>query len=662
MPPSSAPSSALRPFFGTLLVVGALLIASACGTSQPTTGPATDSSTPRTLRLTAFDSTSGAPLDSARAVNRTFGDSLRTDSGGTFVLQNVEPALYVFDVGGYGYHTQRFVSVLVEPEDTTSSVSTSLLPQRLTINCQNSRPYFWGTVVQSYQEDSTRTRLKLIDVFAQDGEVQVQPVVVNDLSSPIFLPDNFGALGHYEIVLYDGDSNRLSYTYEEAPPDQGHRIYEKGDILPVVPKDLKRLEPSTLIVGDSIEKGTTIFARMRYTFSTEDTLQATSATTFPDLDLDSLQTPVFDTLRTAGQVEVPDSLVLQRDTTVMQVVGIDTTVTRSGYTLFSTLRDGNAVSSAQAARNLLYVPDSVVTRARRDSLRALAEADTTVPPIDTAAVTIAPDTSLPRIVERTAPSVLRSLITDDRLVQSLSNGLPTPDLSADSLLSFSSTFRRAYLQTPSLSTRRVRRGLDTEPDSARADSVILSAPASDSLFRMFDADSLVADTTRPPEETNPFVRPDPSTLLAPDTDSITIDSLALTVGPEADSVVTTSIPENTLSTPPTYSYWYLPASLSRTGSRLLVVDSSFFQLRARPSIDTTAGIDVAGLLPDRVGRRSDEGTRRRYPQQVVRAPAGTYRADYLRTWKTIQENRLQRHYCEVFPFPLRSDWRSASMQ
>jgi hypothetical protein len=662
MPPTSSPPSFLRPFLGTLLVVAGLLVASACGPTQSATAPSADSSATRTLRLTAFDSTTGEPLDSARAANRTFGDSLRTDSGGTFVLRDVEPALYVFDVGGYGYHTQRFVSVLVEPEDTTSAVSTSLLPKRLTINCQDNRPYFWGAVVRGYEEDSTRTRLKLIDVFAKDGEVQVQPVVVNDLSSPIFLPDNFGALGHYEIVLYDGNSNRLSYTYEDAPPDQGHRVYEKGDILPVVPKDLKRLEPSTLIVGDSVDKGTTIFARMRYTFSTDDTLRATSATTFPDLELDSLQTPVFDTLRTDGLVEVPDSLVLQRDTTVMEVVGIDTTVTRSGYTLFSTLRDGNAVSSARAARNLLYVPDSVVTRSRRDSLRALARADTTVPPIDTAAVAVAPDTSLLQIVKRTNTSALRSLLTDQRLVQSLSNGLPTPDLPADSLLSFSSTFRRAYLQTPSLSTMRVRRGLDTVPDSARTDSVILSAPVSDSLFRVLDGDSLAADTTRSPEERNPFVRPDPSTLLAPDTDSITIDSLALTVGPEADSVVTTTIPSNTLTAPPTYSYWHLPASLSRTGSRLLVVDSSFFRLRARPSVDTTAGLDVAGLLPDRVGRRSDEGTVQRYPQQVVRAPAGTYRSDYLRTWKMIQEDRLQRHYCEVFPFPLRSDWRSASMQ
>lgn len=660
MPPSSRTPSLLHPLCGSVLLIACLLLVNACGTSSSTT--TTEQAPTRTLRLTAYDSTSGQPLDSARAVNRTFGDSLRSETGGEFVLRDVEPALYVFDVGGYGYHTQRYVSVLVEPDDTTGAVSTSLLPQRLTINCKNQRPYFWNSVVRQYEEDSTQTRLKLIDVFAQDGEVQVQPLLVNDLSSPIFFPDNFGALGHYEVVLYDGDSNRLSFTYEDAPRDDGHRIYEKGDILPVVPKDLKRLEPSTLILQDSVDKGTTIFARMRYTFSTEDTLRATSATTFPALNLDSLQTPVFDTLRTAGEVEVPDSLVLQRDTTVMRVVGIDTTVTRSGYTLFSTLRAGNAAPSAKAARNLLYVPDSVKTRARKDSLRAAAAADKSVPPIDTAAIATAPGASVLQIVERTNTPGLQALITDQRLVQSLANGLPTPDLTADSLLSFSETFRRAYLQTPTLSETRVRRGLDTVPDSAQTDSVLLSAPVADSLFRMMAPDSLApSDTSVRPPRANPFVRPDKSALLAPDTDSITIDSLRLTVGPEADSVVTTSVVENTLSNPPTYSYWYLPPSLSRSESPLLVVDPAFFRLRAKPHIDTTARINLTGLLPDRVGRRQQDALQR-YPQQVVRAPAGTYRSAYLKTWKALQEDRLQQHYCEVFPFPLRSDWRSASMQ
>jgi len=629
--------------------MGGVLLINACGTvgsSQPDATP--------TLHLTAFDSTTGQPLDSARAVNRTFGDTMRTDSAGAFVMRDVEPALYVFDVGGYGYHTQRHVSALVEPQDTTVSTDVSILPQQLSLSCQASRPYSWDGMVSDYREDSTSVRVQLLDVFARDGEVQVQPVIVNDLpTTTIFVPDNLGALGHYEVRLFDGDDNRIPYRYENAPRDEGYRIYSKGDILPVVPAEAERLEPTRLILEDSLEEGATLYARLDYTFSTEDTLEATSATTFPDLDLDSLQVPVFDTLRTAGVVEVPDSLVLQRDTTVMRVEGIDTTVTRSGYLLFSTLRQSNAAPTPEAARNLLYVPDSVKARARRDSLLAEAAADTTVPSVDTSALG---NTSTGfYIVDRTDSTRLQSLITDEDLAQSLAEGLPEPAVTADSLLSMSETLRGAFLQPPTLSTRRARRGLNTEPDSVFQDSLLLSAPRSDSLFQMIAPDSARADSV-----VNPFVNLGALNLRSPETDSIPIDSLSLTVSPQADSVVETSVLNEDLRTPPERTYWSVPDSLSQWQSSVMVVDPSFFRLRARPRIDTTGSINVAGLLPDRVGTPDRQFTER-FPQQVIRSPAGTYRATYLNTWREMQASNLKGHYCQIFPFPLRTEWRSTSM-
>ena len=654
--PVSFRTAPWRALLGSVLLLASVLLVSACGTAESTRDSQTRSS--HTLRLTAIDSTSGVPLDSAQAVNRTFGDTLRTDSAGQFVLRDVQSALHVFDVSGYGYHPRRHVSVLVEPDDTTLSASALLLPQRLTINCQNNRPYFWEKFTRRYKEDTTRVALKLTEVFAKDGEVRVQPVAVNDLSSPVFLPDNFGALDHYEVLLYDGNNNRIPYTYKNAPPDEGHRIYSKGDIRPVVPRDIERMDPSILVVGDSIEEGTTIYARMDYTFSSDDTLEATSATTFPDLNLDSLQTPVFDTLRTAGEVEVPDSLVLKRDTTTMRVVGIDTVVTRNDYTLYSTLRDGNAAPNAKAARNLLYVPDSVIARARRDSLRQLAESDTTVPSLDTLTA-LPPDEAPPlQIVDRTNTPALQSLIANPELIRSLSEGLPEPQLSADSLLSFSTVLRGAYLQSPSLASDTLRRGLDTKPDSLQADSLLLSAPASDSLFRLLDPPP--SDTAAPRAAVNPFVTPDPSARLAPEVDSITLDALKLTVPPDADSVVTRPIVDSDLHNPPAYSYWYLPASVSRTDNRLFVVDPSFFRLRARPYVDTSSTINLAGLLPKRLGRRKEDA-RLRYPQQVARVPQGTYRSKYLTAWKALQEDNLKQHYCDIFPFPLNSEWRSTSM-
>ncbi len=648
-------------------MLGGFFLVNACGTSGSAQGPSTP-----TLRLTALDSTSGEPLDSARAINRTLGDTLRTDSAGLFVMRDIEPALYIFDVSGYGYHPLRHFSVLIEPEDTNATATASILPQQLRITCEGNRPYNWDLMAKEFEQDSTQVRIRLIEVFADDGEVQVQPVLVNDLATTtLFLPDNFDALGHYDIQLYDGNSNRIPFHYKNAPPDsEGNRIYAKPDIIPVVPKSTERLTPSTLVVGDSIENGRSIYARVRYTFSTSDTLQATSATTFPDLNLDSLQVPTFDTLRTDGRVRVPDSLVIQRDTTQMRVVGIDTTVTRSGYLLFSTLRDSNAAPSPEAARNMLYVPDSVKARARRDSLEAVAEADTTVPPIDTAAAGPEARSRL-HVVDRTDRLRLDSLLTDTELAQSLTGGLPERGTSADSLLSLSETFRETLLRIPILSEREIQRGLDTTPDSLKRDTVLLSAPVSDSLFRMFSSDTLanadtsvtdtsVTDASVRVAQRNLFIPPPPTAQMSPGVDSIPIDSLQLTVSPDADSVVTDSIVADNLSAPPAYTYWYVPSSFSLPGTQVLAVDPSFFRLRARPHVDTTATINLTGLLPDRLGDRQQISFTE-YPQQVIRAPTGTYRDSYLSVWKQLQTNRLQQQYCQIFPFPLRSEWRSTSM-
>lgn len=647
----SPTASFVRSAIGSLGLLAGVLLINACGTTDSARTPST-----RTMRLTAYDSTSGTPLDSAEAVNRTFGDSMRTDSAGQFVMRDVEPALYLFDVGGYGYHPQRHFSVLVEPEDTTVAAEAPLLPMRLSLNCQGSRPYTWDGLVSQYREDSSRVRIQLLDVFAQDGVVQVQPVVVNDLpTTTIFVPDNLGALGHYEVRLYDNDSNPIEYRYEDAPPDDGHRIYSKGDVLPVVPQDAQRLEPSRLIVEDSISDGATVYARLEYTFSSDDTLQATSATTFPDLDLDSLQVPVFDTLRTAGEVQVPDSLVLQRDTTVMRVTGIDTTVSRNGYLLFSTLRASNAAPTPEAARDLLYVPDSVKARARRDSLEAVAAADSTVPSIDTSAV---PGSSPFYVVERTDTTRLRSLLTDDALATSLTTGLPDADMSADSLLSISATLRDAFLQPPSLSETRIRRGIDVAPDSTFRDSLLLSAPRADSLFRMIAPDT--ASATDSAAAPNPFTDVGRLNLLSPAADSLPLDSLRLTVAPDADSVVETTVLAEDLRDPPARTYWHVPDSLSQWETDVMVVDPSFFRLRARARVDTSAQINIAGLLPDRVGTR-DRVLAQRYPQQVIQAPTGTYRSRYLQTWRDVQSSTLKSHYCQILPFPLRSEWRSTSM-
>ncbi len=667
--PSTSPFS--RSLIGSVFLLSCLFLVSACGTSEPVQQKESE----RILRLIAYDSTSGEPLDSARAVNRTLEDTLETDSAGLFTIKGAEPALYIFDVGGYGYHTQRHVSVLMEPDDTTLSAATPLLPKRVQIDCEGNRPFNWDRLVSSYKEDTTSVRVQLIDVFAEDGTVRIQPVVVNNLgTNTLFLPDNFGALGHYKVLLYDDQNNRIPYTYEDQPPDpEGSRIYTKSDIFPVVPKGTQRLAPSKINVRDSIKEGSTLWARLEYTFSPDDTLQATSATTFPDLNIDSLQVPVFDTVRTDGRVRVVDSLVLQRDTTKMRIVGVDTTVTRSGYRLFSTLHDGNAVSSPEEAKRLLYVPDSVKARARQDSIIASIRSDSTVPPIDTAAIS-SPDPPPFRIINRTDTTRLDSFLTDVRLTRMLSDGIPDRDTDPDNLLSMSEDLRESVLGTPTLSRDTVRRGFDLLPDSTFRDSVLLSAPPSDSLFQLFDPDTSavvdtavadtavtpIADTAEAVAQRNPFLTGDFDTLT-PDVDSISLDNLGQTIPLEADSVATESVITDYIQSPPSYSYWYAPESLSTRDARVMVVDPSFFRLRARGRVDTSATININNQLPGRVGPR-DQVTTRLFPQQVIRIPAGTYRQTYLKVWERLQSNELKENYCQLFPFPLRSNWRSATMR
>ncbi|PSQ95134.1 MAG: hypothetical protein BRD55_11455 [Bacteroidetes bacterium SW_9_63_38] len=728
MTPSPSTVPLLRSLLGSVVLLGCILVVNACSSSKSTTKK-TSAST-RTLKLTALDSSEGTPLDSARTIFRTVDagtsgtsaadDTMKTDSAGTFVLRNVEPALYLLDVGGYGYHTQRHVSVLIEPDDSITTTNIPLLQKVLSINCQGSRPFNWGKMTSQYKSDSSKVQVQLIDVFASDGEVRIQPVTVNDLpTTTLFFPDNYGKLGHFEVQLYDGNNDPLPYEHKNAPPDEGHRIYTKDNILPVVPQAAERLQPTTLVVGDSVSTGTTIYARMRYTFSINDTLRATSETTFPDLDLDSLQVPVFDTLRTAGAVRVPDSLVLQRDTTKMRITGIDTAVTRSGYTLFSTLRDGNAASSPTEAKNMLYIPDSVKVRAQRDSLRARVRADRSVPDVDTVAID-GPEKTF-HVVDRTDRTRVDSLILDDSLVNALGRGLPTGEIPIDSLLSLSTFVRKSYLEdAPALSRVEMRRGINAIPDTTLQDSLLLTAPVADSLFHLFSPDSLairdtltastmlgnstiadtafvdtsfadtslaaaglprpsrpqqakldsaaadtaaadtaIADTTRRPRP-NPFLAGS-FDLLAPDSDSIALDSLRLTVSPEADSVVTDVVPDEYLQDPPAQTYWHVPDSTSLYRTQVMVVDSSFFHLRARARADTSTTTKIAGLLPSRLGKRTDI-TRRTFPQQVIQTPAGTYRRRYLKAWEGLQSNQLKQNYCRIFPFPLRSNWRSTSMR
>jgi hypothetical protein len=189
--------------------------------------------------------------------------------------------------------------------------------------------------------------------------------------------------------------------------------------------------------------------------------------------------------------------------------------------------------------------------------------------------------------------------------------------------------------------QRARRGL--QADTAAADSTILSALPADSLPAVDTLDRSL-----------------PTDWLAPAPDSLPLDSLPLTVRPTADAVVPDSVIAPSVTAPPAHSYWYVPPKATRGDTRVLVLDPAFRRLRAQARIDTTYHWSYEGLVPQRLGQRSDSVQVR--PQQIIARPLPGYRESYLKAWRRIQRKNLRPTYCQIFPFPLQTSWRSTAMQ
>jgi hypothetical protein len=553
-----------RSIVGSLFACLLILALNGCSSTQPPV-----SKTQASIQGTIVDSTTGAPLDSAHVFMRRRGDTVATGAGGTFSLDGMPPGLYVFDVSAYGYHPHRHVSALVRPGDETVSVNIPLLPQTLQVRCEGLERTYHQDVQSFVRRDSSAVGLRLIDLFAKDGEVRLQPVVTSKVSAPLFLPDSLGPRSHYEVELVDESGSPLDYHYkkQQVSRPELHQIYKKGDILVAVPEQAKRIAPEVLTLEESVSPGTAIYARVHYDFSLDDTLRSTPQTDFPRENLDSLQVANYDTMRVDGSLIAPDSLVERRDTTVVRTVGLDTTVTRDGYLLYSTERDTNAFRNAEEAVRELYVPDSVKARARLDSLIA-AGVDTSRSPADEDAARLArPTGPLTEYVVRTDRRRLDSLIADNSLARILSYGIPNPSASIDSLKLLTDSSLAATLQPPRLDRRPIKR-YTPRPDSVLQsypadslgsvlnrlvrDSVVVDSlirvptadtgttggadlRASDSL-RTAGADSLQADS----------LAPDSTALRATADDSVRTDSAgavpdSLTRGLAADSVTTDSL-------------------------------------------------------------------------------------------------------------------------
>jgi hypothetical protein len=271
---------------------------------------------------------------------------------------------------------------------------------------------------------------------------------------------------------------------------------------------------------------------MQYDFTLDDTLRPTEVTDFPPENLDSLQVPVYDTLRVDGSLLVPDSLVERRDTTVVEVVGVDTTVTRDGYLLYSTRRDTNAFRGAEEAVRELYVPDSVKARARLDSLIAQGVDTSRVTQPDSV-IEREPRRDLPplRVVPRTDQRTLDSLVLDDGLVRLFRYGIPRPDLSIDSLKLLSDSSLAQTLGSPELALRGRNRYV----------------PRPDSVLRTYSADSLgtyLERLVRDSVVVDSLIRtPDTTAADTMAVDSMAVDSMAV------DTMAADTMAADTLQTP-----------------------------------------------------------------------------------------------------------------
>lgn len=531
----------LRSATGFLLLALTLSIAlTACQTTETQriidVGP---SDTRSTISGTVIDSLTGEPLDSVTVSYRGAGQTLTTNAQGEFTLTDVPPGVYVFDLSKYGYHERRNVAAVVSPGEQTVDITTSMLSQSLDMQCNQVNADYHTDINRFLEEDSTGVRLRTLDFVADGRDVLLQPVVSNNVNAPIFVPENLGAYGHYELSLVGEDGQPIPFTYPGASA-QGDgmgdkEVYERGDVLVIVPRQSQRLDPTEIRLDGSVPSGTPIYARMRYNFSLNQTLRPTPTSTFPTVALDSLRAPFFDTLRVSDRLIVPDSLIIGVDTTLVRVLGTDTTITRDGQVLYSS--EENDTLDANTALSLLRLrtPDEPL-------------GPVTLPPIDTTRMPL-------QIADRFDERALDTLITErDRLTGVLEASWPSDSTETKALRT-----RRRPLWRHQPPTANHRPDLDSllaeafVPDSVRIDSLLADSTLLASLLPEPPAPGAASDTlTAPPTDTTAQAsNPDTTGTIPASGDMLVEPSTAAADTVTADSVDAGTTADTSMTTPPT---------------------------------------------------------------------------------------------------------------
>jgi hypothetical protein len=105
----------------------------------------------------------------------------------------------------------------------------------------------------------------------------------------------------------------------------------------------------------------------------------------------------------------------------------------------------------------------------------------------------------------------------------------------------------------------------------------------------------------------------------------------------------------------------VPPTLTVDSSRVLVVEPTFYRLRANPAVDTALVADITALTPNRIATEQRTVVER-LAQQVVAVPTGGYRERYLTRWRALQQEELRDPYCEILRRPLQSEWTSTTVR
>lgn len=567
-----------------VLSLGLTVLLAACQTTEPQRIINIDDTEARySVTGTVIDSLTKEPLDSVRVSYRGTDRTLYTDARGRFTLSDVPPGMYIFDLSKYGYHAKGNVSAVVAPAAGNVQIETSMLNQSLDMQCRDIQADYHADLETFLSEDSSAVRLRTLDFVAEGRDVLVQPVISNNVNAPIFIPENLGAYGHFDLSLVTQDGTPVSYEFPQAlPREEGmgtKQVYERGDVRVIVPRESQRLDATRVRITESVSPGTALFAKVRYNFSLDQTLRPTPTSTFEDLTLDSLRRPMYDTLRVSDRLIVPDSLVIGVDTTRMRVEGNDTTITRDSEILYSSAE--NDTLDVRTALRLLRLKKEPQPLGPVQ----LPPVDTTRPPLyvvnrldadqrnrlitEPERLTNLIDSSWPN--DSTATRALRTRqrplwrydlpqpteATTLRLDSMLTHALLPDSIRIDSLLS-DSVLLAPLLPSPSASgpgdetgteTRSETRS-ETEADDAPSETAIsMNSPAgvassTDSLTGDASASSLT-DSTLTDEDASQRESTDPDT-----TESVKIDSAVVdTVITDSSATVRTNPLKRAATTP-----------------------------------------------------------------------------------------------------------------